>query len=122
MKKSFIAISTLLVIAAVVLVISITVSMTSISEGQSSLSIVKGEESLYLVEGCMEDVLLKIRSNINYSGGTINRPEGVCTITVLKNGNTYIVTSTSVGLPYIKTIEAVIDRTNKITVTSWKEI
>ncbi len=123
MKKSFIAISSVLIIAAVVLTIGITVSLMSIGEGQSALSLTKGEITLNLGEGCMEDALLQISKNSNYSGGMISQPEGICTITVLKAGNSYTVTSTNTATDYRRTIQAVVNKSaSNLIISSWKEI
>ena len=62
-KKGYIAISSVLVIMAVVLIIGSSVSLLSINDMQSALSNKKSEESLHLVEGCTEDALLSLNEN-----------------------------------------------------------
>lgn len=121
-EKGFIAMTSVLIIAAVVLVIGVSVTMLSIGEGQSGLTLFKGEETLTLVEGCMEDALLKIRQDINYSGGSISRPEGTCLITLSKTGNTWTINSTTVLSQYKRTIQAIVNRGGSISISSWKEI
>lgn len=121
-KKGFIALSSILIISAVVLIISVSVSMLSIGEGQSGLALYKGEDNLNFVEGCMEDALLKARANVNYSGGNITRPEGACVVVVSKVGSTWTMTTTSSTTFYKRTIQTVFTRANSITITSWKEI
>jgi len=122
MKNGFIAISSILIIAAVVLTISITVSLLSIGEGQSALSLMKGEATLNLIEGCMEDAMLQISINPNYSGGLINRPEGACNIAVSNIGSDYTVTSTNTSTDYKRTIQSVVNRSSALMISSWKEI
>lgn len=122
MQKGFIALTSVLIIGVVVLAITVTVVYLSIGQGQSSFALTKGENQLGLVEGCMEDVLLKIRASASYAGGSITRPEGTCTITVSSVGNVYTVTATSISTDYRRTVRSVVTRASTMILTSWKEI
>jgi hypothetical protein len=125
MEKSqgFIAISAVLVIMAVVVAITVTVSQLSIGEGQASLSLVKGEENLNLVEGCVEDYLLKIRANPGYSGGIIQRPEGSCTINIVSTNPNWDIIVLPVSTQYLRSIQVKFTRTGtQINLTSWSEV
>jgi hypothetical protein len=122
MEKGYIAILTVLIISAVVITIATTVSLLAIGEAQSSFALFKGEDTLTFVEGCMEDALLKARNNNTYTGGSITRPEGTCTITVSKAGTTWTITATTTNTQYIRTIQSVITRGNQMAITSWKEL
>lgn len=124
MKKGFIAISTILIISAVVLGIAVTVALVSIGEGQASLALTKGEQTLHFVEGCAEDALLKIRSNASYANpgpATITQPEGTCSISVTSGSpNTLIVTTQDTK--YKRTVQIQYTRSSSgISMTSWKE-
>lgn len=126
-QKGFVAISVVIILISVVIAIGTSVTLLSIGEGQSGLSLFKGEENLDFVEGCAEDGLLKSRSDSNYSGGTINRPspEGTCNITINKAGTPWIMTATIDGANpvYKRSIEVQYTRAaTGITLTSWKEI
>lgn len=121
LKKGYVALSIVLILTAVILGITVTVAQLGIGEGQSSLSLSKGEDVLNFVEGCMEDALLKLRSNISYSGGSITRPEGTCSITVTTAGPLYTITATTGTTTYKRTVQAVVTRTSAIILTSWKE-
>jgi hypothetical protein len=120
-EGGYIAISILLILTAVLLGIMVTVAQLGIGEGQVSLALSKGEDTLHFAEGCMEDALLKIRSNVSYAGGTITRPEGTCSITVSTAGSTYTVTSTTTATSYRRTVQAVAIRGATVSLTSWKE-
>ena len=128
MKKSkknmqgFIALSSVLIISAVVLAVTATVSLLGIGEGQSGLSIYSGEKSYVITEGCMEDALLKTKQSATYAGGTITRPEGTCVISVSKVGNIWTLTATTQNTAYNRTIEVVCNRSGSLTLLSWKEI
>ena len=121
--SGFIAITSVLVIAAVALAISVTVSLLAIGEGQSSLALFKGEDTVTFVEGCAEDALLKVRQNSSYAGGNITRPEGTCVVTVSKAGNVWTVTSTTNVTAFKRSIQTIFTLNGiNIGLTSWKEI
>jgi hypothetical protein len=69
----------------------------------------------------MEDALLSIRSNASYSGGSITRPEGTCSITVSQAGSTYTVTATTSLNTYKRTIQAIVNRYSSMNITCWTE-
>lgn len=121
-QKGYIAITTVLLISAVVLVIVTTTSLLAIGQAQSSLALYKGEDTLTFVEGCMEDALQKSLIAKTYTGGTITRPEGTCSITVSKNGITWTMTATTTNTAYTRTIQVIMRRGNNIVIISWKEI
>lgn len=130
-QKGYIALTSVLVIIAVIVAAALTVTYLAIGEGQSGLALFKGEENLAFVEGCVEDGMLKARSDVNFGNpvGTeviINRPEGACSVTVAsKVGVTWTmnVTTSGASVPYKRTIVVIFDRNpTGITLTSWKEI
>ncbi|HSW87945.1 MAG TPA: hypothetical protein VLG12_02160 [Candidatus Saccharimonadales bacterium] len=122
MQKGYIAILTVLIISAVVLIIATTVSLLAIGEAQSAFALFKGEDTITFVEGCMEDALLKARNNNSYTSGSITRPEGTCTITISKAGTTWTVMATTTNTQYARTVQAVITRGSQMAITSWKEL
>lgn len=123
-KQGFIAITSVLIISAVVLAITINVSLLSIGQGQAGLALTKGEDTLAFVDGCAEDALLKLRASSAYAGGNITRPgvEGTCTVTVASGGSTFTLTVSTTNTLYKRTVQVVVNRGSAITLTSWKEI
>lgn len=122
-KRGYIAISTMLIISVIVLTISISITMLSIDSAQSSLAIMKGEDTLSFVEGCAEDGLLKSQASIDYAGGAITRPEGTCQIALSKNGTLWTMTVSTLDTKYIKTVMVTFSRTpTEVTLLSEKEI
>ena len=122
-NQGFAAISFVLIISVVTLALSLTVSLLSLGEAGTALSLSKGEDTLAFVEGCTEDALLKSSASASYAGGPITRPEGTCQVTVSKVGNIWTLTVTTTDTKYKRTIETVITHTGAgITLTSWKEI
>jgi hypothetical protein len=121
-NSGFVALTTVLILSAVAIAIGITVSRLAIGEGQASLALTNGESALHFVEGCMEDALSKARTNVNYTSGTITRPEGTCNVTVSKVGTVWTITTNQTGADYAKSVQVVATRTvNGIAITSWQE-
>ena len=123
-RKGYIALSSIIIVMAVVLSISISVTYLSIGEGQSALALNKGEDVLSFVEGCMEDALIKAWESTSYAGGTITRPEGTCSISITgPPGSTWTITATTTSTLYRRTVQAVATvNSSGVTLTSWKEI
>ncbi|MBL7159118.1 hypothetical protein ISS85_01460 [Candidatus Microgenomates bacterium] len=123
MKKGYIAFSSLLVISAVVLAVTISVSILSISESQMGYAVKKGEEALFFVEGCLEEALLRFSSNPLYNGGLLNFPEGQCTIVVQENSEDWTVVASGLKDGHARKVEAKIRRVcNQTELISWLEI
>lgn len=122
MNKGFIALTTVLMITAVGLAIAASVALLSIGEVQTGLSLFKGEETYAFVDGCMEDALHKTATNPSYSGGTITRPEGTCTITASKTANTWTITSTTTATDYVRTMQVIATMSASLKLASWKEL
>jgi len=121
-EKGYLAISSILIISAVVLAVTISVSYLSIGEGQAALSQLKGEESRALIEGCLEDALSRFRKDPFYSGGTIVYPEGTCYVFASVNGSTYTFTAyNGISVPYYRLYQVSVNRDYLITLLSWSE-
>jgi hypothetical protein len=132
-QNGFMAFSLILLLSAVVLVIVTTVSLVSIGEMQSSMGTYYGEDTMGLVEGCVEDALLKINNDGSYAVGNnivIDRPEGICTAHInTKNPWDITVSAThdtaysTVGQQYDREVRVTFTRTSSgMTLTSWREI
>lgn len=128
-RQGIVALSIVIVLGGVLVALATTVTYLSIGEAQSGFAHFKGNENLSFVEGCVEDAMLKIRSDSSYAGGTIGRPgtEGTCSITIIsKTGSptvTWTVNATITSTAYKRTIQVVFNRASTgITLTSWKEI
>ena len=121
-KDGYIALSSVLVIMAIIIIIGTSVSFLSINDMQSALSTKKSEESLHLVEGCTEDALLRLNKN-NSIPSTITIPEGTCSVTInSKVGNNWTFTVTATFNNYKKNVQISATRSTKVVVTNWIEI
>lgn len=129
-NKGFIALSTVLIISAVTLSIVITVAHLSIGEGQSGLAIQLSEENLADVEGCVEEILLKIHGNASYSATSLAQsPTGTCSFTYNTTNPwdvdvSYTYTDTASPLRnFNRKIKVKFSRSpTAITLISWQEI
>ncbi|TSC85708.1 MAG: hypothetical protein G01um101416_822 [Microgenomates group bacterium Gr01-1014_16] len=122
MKHGFVATTTVLIISAVIVAVVTTTVLLSVGEGQAALALLKGEENLANVEGCVEDVLQKIHDSGTYSGTSIGRPEGTCTISYTLGGPTnWDITVSFSGTEYNRKIRVVFTRGAAITILRWEE-
>lgn len=123
-QLGYIALSVVLILIAVILAIATTVALLSIGESQSGLALFKGEDTLTFVEGCVEDYMLKIRSQGgSFVASNITRPEGTCTITVTTGDPNWNITVSTLATAYKRQIQVIFVRNSTgITLTSWKEI
>lgn len=117
-KGGFAALSSILILSAIAVVISLSVTIISIGTSQNSLAMNKSLQARYLAESCAEDVLFRIRADANYTTTSITLPTGVCTVTVSKAGSNYTITSTSQG-QYSRTVSVSATRASQLTITAW---
>lgn len=121
-SPGYIAISSILVIAAVVLIIGTTVALVSINEGQMSLAAIQSDTALGIVEGCTEEALLFLNEN-NTLPATITVPLGSCTATTNSVvGTTWTITISTTVNTFTKSVQIILTRGSTITISSWSEI
>jgi hypothetical protein len=121
-EKGYIAIASMLVILLVVTIIVTSVSLLSINDIQSALSGKKGNESLFIVEGCVENALIKLNKD-NLVPSSIVTPNGTCSVTINSQvGNNWTLTVGSQSNGYTKNVQVTAIRDATITVSSWKEL
>lgn len=124
-EQGLVAITSLLIISAVVLSVAISVSLLGVGGAQNSLTYKKGVETLKIAESCVEEGLLRLRDDVNYSGGTLQVGGGSCTIMVSGTGSnrTLNVTGRLPGPPsYERSIEVTVRRAGKsINLVTWQE-
>lgn len=124
----FIAFTTLLVVSAIALAVSVSISLLGVGEVKSSLDFKKGQEVAKIAESCVEEALLRLRNNDTYTGTVVPLPvgNGSCTISISGAGvdRTIDISATISGPPdYVKNIQATAKRTgNSINIVSWSEV
>jgi len=121
-QKGYIAIATVLVIAAAVTLIGVTVSLSAINEAQVSFSNLKSDHSLDLAEGCAADALLYLNKN-DLLPSAITLPAGSCSVTTeSQSGNDWTFLVDAVFSNYSKKLRIQATRSNTVSITSWQEI
>lgn len=85
-NSGYIALTSVLVVLALVIVFLASTQIVSTTSLQSTLANRLGVESYYVAESCLEDTLLILRSDSSYTGGSINIADGVCTIGITDTG------------------------------------
>ena len=125
-QQGFVAFTSLIVISAVTLAIATSVALMGIDHAQGSLSISKNQETLSMTKSCAEESLIRLRDDVNYSGGTLSLTSGNCTSTVTGTGadRTINITASITGPPsYSKAIQITVKRTGgSVNIISWQEI
>lgn len=122
----WVALSSLLIVSAVVLSITISVSLQGVDQLQMALGNSRGLQAYYLAVSCIETGLLALRDSGSYSGQTLQPSAGSCTVTVTGSGanRTLVSTGTVFGPPeFTRQIEVRVKRTDgSITILTWQEI
>lgn len=126
LKNGFVALISILIIGAVVLVISIGLSLRSISETDMSLSQQQANNALSLANLCAEQALMKLESVLNYSGSeTLNIDGNSCSILAITgsgNTNRIVTTQSAVG-GYTRKVKVVVSQISPIMqISSWNEV
>ena len=121
-QKGFIAITTVLIISALVLMVGIGISLESIGETKMGLQRSLSSQSYYLINLCAEQTLMKLKENSSYLGDeTINVENGNCTILPIEGNWTIKVSAFSSG--QVKKMKLVVSQIDpEIIVDSWEEV
>ena len=122
--QGYVALSSVLVISAVILVIGISTSLLSISEAQMSLAEEKNTENLALIETCVEEALLRINEDHDLPS-QITVPEGICDIAIedqTVDNWTTTWTFTVTDTDQIKKVRVTAVEDIQVSVNSWQEI
>ena len=125
-SRGFVALTSILIISAVALSVTVSIALLGITEARNSLDFKEGIEAFKLAEACGEEGMLRSRNDDTYTGGTLNFTEGNCTIAITDTGTGYQldITATSVGPPdFVKSIQiqSEVDG-NGVTVVTWSEV
>lgn len=80
-QQGYIALVSVLIISALVVLVATSASLASISEADMGLQESQAWQSFYLTTACAEHGLMKLKDDIEYSGNeTLNFTNGSCTI------------------------------------------
>ncbi|HYD35667.1 MAG TPA: hypothetical protein VD999_06370 [Vitreimonas sp.] len=120
-SPGYIALSSMLMIAAIIVIIGTTASLLAINAGQISLADTRQENVLNLVESCIEDSLLQLNKS-NTLPSSLSLPEGNCTVTLNSQvGSVWTFTISATLNGHTKTLQVTTNRTTQLTITNWIE-
>ena len=123
--RGFIALFSILVLGALLLIVVIGASTRSIEETQTSIANDASSKALAMANLCAELALLKIQSTLNPISEDISVDGNTCTIVAyLGSGNTNrIIQTQSKVLVYTRKVVVSVSQVSPVlTVTSWKEV
>lgn len=116
------ALVTLLVFMVVGVIITSAATIIILVNALSSGRIERGEEAYYASETGIENGILRLLRDPNYSGETLTVEGGTVVIQVTQ-GNPVILTATAILNNIMRKIQVqMIYNDNMLTVSSWKEI
>jgi len=81
-RNAYALITVVIIVMTVLLVFLLSFQAISTSGLDSTLANRVGTEAQYVSEACLEDTLIRIKSNSSYTGGSLNLADGYCTILV----------------------------------------
>ena len=120
--KGFAALVSVIIIGAVMVAAGMMVTLTSINEGQMSLSRLQGGDSHGLLDACVEDSLLFINENSTLPQ-TIVTTLGNCTTTLNSQIGTSWDFTLNGGLgAYQCTTRIKLDRSSNLNIGSWQDL
>ncbi|HSE29332.1 MAG TPA: hypothetical protein VLA77_01980 [Candidatus Saccharimonadales bacterium] len=121
MQKGYVAIISVIVLTAILTIITITLTASSINSLQSSRTMAVSYKTLSAVEGCTEDVLLYLRAN-NSLPANIITPTTTCTITLNSHtGNIWDFKVAGSYQDYTKNLHVIAERNTTVNILDWQE-
>jgi len=125
-ERGIIALISVLIISAAVILVSIGTNLLGISQSQIGFKRQDFQRALYGSGGCGEEALLKLRDNFSgYAGNEVISVDGVtCTIRpVLSAGADKIIEAESVVANHPQRMKITVSRPSlKLIISSWEEI
>lgn len=118
----YIALASVLVIAAVTFIIVSSVGLLTVNDLQTSLSLKQGSQAHYYAESCAEESLL-IWNETNALPATVTFPEATCSVTINSQaGNQTTFTVTANDNSYTSSVQVTAERTTTVTIISWQQL
>ncbi len=125
-KSGYIALTTVLILTAVMLIIVLSLNLNAISESKIAISEEATHKAFFLATACAEDALRKLKDNTSYGGNeTIAIGSESCFIETVEgsgNANRIVKTRSTVG-EHTRKVRVEIATVNPDTaITSWQEV
>lgn len=124
-QQGYIALISVLIISATVLLLGISASLLALGEANMGLLKNQSSEAYFLANLCAEEALQQIQDSVPFQGnGNISAGNGICDYVVVKllGQNRTIDTSGTVGT-IVRRISITLDKVNpNINIISWQEV
>lgn len=123
--NGYIALTSILIISAIVLLIALSTGLLSISELNMGLEKNQSAEAYYLASACAEQGLQEIRNSDSFTGtGNLSLENGNCSYDVSQTGGeNRTVEASGIVNNIIRKIKISLDTINpNINITSWQEV
>lgn len=124
-ESGYVALISVLVSGAIVLVIAVSLILLGLSSSRSSFALEQSNQARALANACAEDGLQEIKDSVVFVGtGNLTLGQGMCSYTVINNGGTNrkIISLGVVGTT-IRKIQIIVDKfVPQINVVSWQEV
>jgi hypothetical protein len=104
--KGFIMILAVIIISAVISTILVSISLGTVTLLEKSDTVLRGEQTRYYVEGCMQEALIQLSMDTSYAGGTLNLGGSTCMVMVNAVGNSATITVEGSNNDYYRQISA----------------
>ncbi|MBI5306180.1 hypothetical protein HZB04_01140 [Candidatus Wolfebacteria bacterium] len=125
-NNGFVALISILIVNALILVIAISLSLRSIGSSRMSFAEREASRALSLANLCAEQALIKLESVLNYSGNEIiTIGADSCNIFPIGGSGNYsrTITTQSVVTNYTRKIKVVVSQVSPIMqITSWDQV
>jgi hypothetical protein len=124
-NQGMIALTTVLIVGAIVLAVSIGITTRTVIETQISGSEEQTHKALVAATSCMESALAKLSDNASYTGNeSISVGSNTCTIsTITSSGNTRTVKTSSTVGGHTRRLSVTVSNVNPpLQVSSWQEV
>ncbi len=107
-------------VAAIVITMGISLMIIQLQSGRQVTS---AQEALIIAESGMENALIRLLRNPNYTGETLTFPDATATITVTGTAPNKIVTVVADTLYSVRTIQVTLTEQDGISeVNAWREL
>jgi hypothetical protein len=123
--NGYIALTSILIISAIVLLIALSAGLLSISELNMGLEKNQSAEAYYLASACAEQGLQEIRNSDSFTGtGSLSLENGDCSYDVSQTGGEKrTIEASGIVNNIIRKIKISLDTINpNINITSWQEV
>lgn len=117
------ALVAIIVIMAVGLVIGLGVILNSLTQIDMNLDEAKSLETFALAEACVDESLIRLKRDINYTGGSLNLEGGSCIINIINISNQENYWEIRVTATIDKWVKKIyLELTDHYQISHWQEI